>query len=115
MFVIRILDLLFVYSFVGGVLAVLSVGVRILLMSDDHRLTVWTTAILISGAASGMVACVWAFVDLGRMPKSQGRRSDWKEILWRYPMLTGPAAYYLGEYRPKKRQPANWFARLMKS
>ena len=34
--------------------------------------------------------------------------------MWRYPILIGPAAYYLGEFRPKNVGYARWFARLMK-
>jgi len=115
MFLVAVLDLLFAYAFAGLAFAVLSVGVRIVLMSNDHRLILWSTILLVSGVASGTVACLWTFVNMGRTPKSSARRSNWKRIMQRYPVLIGPAAYYLGEVRPNKVQHASWFTRLMEN
>src|SRR5262245_56719127 len=107
------LDLLFLYAVAGLELSILGVGVRIILMANDHRVVLWSTGLLVSAAVGGVAACMLIFADAAKAHKSAAERSLWKEIIWRYPVLIGPAAYYLGEYRPKRGRQASWFVSLM--
>ena len=109
-FSILILDLLFISAFGTVLLAIIATGIRIVSMSNDRRLLLSSTMLAIAGVVTNGTVAVWALAHVGGMPKSS---SSWKEIVWRYPVLVGPAAYYLGEFRPKRARAATWFSRLM--
>lgn len=114
MFVVALLDVLFAYAFAGLALAVLIVGVRIVLVSNDHRCVLWSTIFMVSGLIAAASVCVWAFIHVERAPKSCAHRSAWNEVKWRYPALLCPLAYYLGGYRPNKVH-ASTFTGLMEN
>jgi hypothetical protein len=113
--VIAVLDLLFACAFSTVALAIFSIGVRIMLVSNDQRLVVLATFFAIAGTVSVGGVSVWAFAHVSKTPKSRPSRSDWREIIRRYPVLLGPSAYYLGEFRPTRLRHATWFSRLMQS
>src|SRR5262245_18162582 len=108
------LDVLFGIAFVGLELAFVVTGVRVVSMSNARTLLLLSTISLIAGLGSSVVAYLWALFDAKRA-QSVTRRESWKRTLLRYPALIGPAAYYLGEYRPKTKRPLKWFTLLMKN
>src|SRR4051812_35337682 len=103
------LDGLFCGAFGTGMLAVLIAGVRITTMSQNHGVAVLSAVFAITAALSTGLTYAWAFIHLRRRPTSSPRLRDWREVIRRYPVFVGPAAYYLGAYRAQNIGHAAWF------
>jgi hypothetical protein len=113
--VITILDCLFIYSFISLGSGILLTGVRIALFSNNTFLISSSSILIASGLATTIIACLWMFLDIVKQPSSKSAIGDWRTVLRRYPVLVGPAAYYLGEYRNRHGHEAQWFAQFLKS
>ena len=110
---IRFLDGLFVCTFGSVPLDVLGIGTRVALASTDRRLIMLTTALATIGAIGAVLMYLWAAIFVARQKRSPVRQPDWAYVVRRYPVLIGPAAYYVGAYRPRQTGHASWIDAVM--
>ncbi len=111
MIVIALLDVLFVWACAGLGLAIGLLGLRIALLWTNPILVSSITMLMVTAGGSGLVSSGWMCIDASAHARKR-RDTVWKRIVWRYPLVIGPAAYYLGEYRPRVRSTPQWFLSL---
>src|SRR5579859_7699176 len=112
---VAILDLLFAMAFIGFEATFIITGVRIVSLPNDRILVLSSTISFIVGLASSVVVWLWSFWDTRQKTDVAARYESWKRIIFRYPALIGPAAYYIGEYRPNAKEELKWFSFIMKT
>lgn len=111
---IRFLDGVFVCACAAMPLAMLGIGARAGLVSNKHGLIVLTAALAAIGAIGAVAILLWAMAHAGPPPASRVRHLSWADIVRRYPVLIGPAAYYVGAYRPTGTGRGSWVDALMR-
>lgn len=114
------LDALFVFASLGLGTAIVLVVVRILTFLETD-LPGWflasTSVLFWTSIAAWVLLTLWTFVDERNAAKRHGgeRSEIWRRVLRMNPMVVGPTAYYLGEYRRRHGRETVWVRRLAQS
>jgi hypothetical protein len=115
--VVKALDVLFVAAFAGIGTAITLTVVRIVtyLGGDLPRWLLNCTAVLFwTSVAVWIPLTVWVFLEHRRgARRDPGERSEnWERVLRMNPVVVGPVAYYVGEYRHRHGRETVWVRRL---